>query len=111
VEAEEKEKTEWRRKFGAVSLSVPPKDIVPIIAVGCFGPEESARLEWEMIDFERKHIDLSASITKDGERRIVDMSDNLIEWLSICRKRAGKILPDNFCRKCWALSRSGFLPP
>jgi len=109
VEAEEEEKTEWRRKFGAVSLSVPPKDMVPIIAVGCFvgvRPEESARLEWEMIDFEHKHIDLPASITKDGERRIVDMSDNLIEWLSICRKRAGKILPGNFRRKRWALSRS-----
>ena len=83
--------------------------MVLIIAVGCFAgvrPEESARLEWEMIDFERKHIDLPASITKDGERCIVDMSDNLIEWLSICRKRTGKILPDNFRRKRWVLSRA-----
>ena len=37
-----------------------------------------------LIDFDRKHIDLPAAITKDGERRIVDMSDNLLEWLLLC---------------------------
>ena len=73
-------------------------DMVPILAVGCFAgvrPDESARLEWEMIDFDRKHIDLPAAITKDGQRRIVDMSDNLLEWLFLCCRPAGKILPEN----------------
>ncbi len=45
-------------------------DMVPILAVGCFAgvrPDESARLEWQMIDFDRKHIDLPAAITKDGQ--------------------------------------------
>ena len=81
-------------------------DMVPIITVGCFAgvrPDESTRLEWEMIDFDRRHIDLPAAITKDGERRIVDMSGNLIEWLFLCRRPSGNILPENFRRKRWAL--------
>ena len=54
--------------------------LVPIITVGCFAgmcPDQSTRLEWEMIDLVRKHFDVPAPFTKDGERRIVDMSDNL----------------------------------
>jgi integrase len=84
VEANEWEKNSWRERFGSLSLSVPPMDLAPIMAVGCFGgvrPEESARMTWEMVDFKRKHIDLPAEITKAGERRIVDISDNLLEWL------------------------------
>ena len=93
VEAAGEEKAAWRRKFGAISILIPPMDMVPIITVGCFvdvRPDESARMEWEMIDFDRKHIDLPAAITKDGERRIVDMSDNLLEWLFLCRRPSGK---------------------
>ena len=96
VEADEREKNSWREKFGAISLTVPPMDLVPIIAVGCFGgvrPEESARMTWDMVDFKRKHIDLPADITKDGDRRIVDMSENLAEWLLPCRKESGPLLP------------------
>jgi integrase len=102
VEAAEDEKAAWRKKFGSISILVPPMDTVPILALGCFAgvrPDESARMKWEMIDFDRKHIDLPAAITKDGQRRIVDMSDNLIEWLFLCRKPSGKILPENFRRK------------
>jgi hypothetical protein len=93
VEAAEEEKTAWRKKFGSISILVPPMDIVPIITVGCFAdvrPDESARMEWEMIDLDRKHIDLPAAITKDGQRRIVDISDNLLEWLFLCRSRPGR---------------------
>lgn len=109
VEANEEEKDSWREKFGAVSFTVPPMDMVPIITVGCFGgvrPEESARMTWEMVDFKRKHFDLPAEITKDGDRRIVDMPDNLIEWLLACRKNSGSLFPTNFRRKRWALCRA-----
>jgi integrase len=69
------------------------------LGIGCFGgvrPEESARMTWEMVDFKRKHIDLPAEITKAGERRIVDMPDNLVEWLLPSRKESGPLLPVNF---------------
>jgi integrase len=109
VEAEECERDFWRERFGSLSVTVPPMDLAPIIAVGCFGgvrPEESARMTWDMPDFKRKHIDLPAEITKAGERRIVDMPDNLVEWLLACRKQSGPLLPVNFRRKRWALCRA-----
>ncbi|MEO6847154.1 MAG: hypothetical protein ABI254_07840 [Chthoniobacterales bacterium] len=109
AEAADEEKEAWRKKFGAVSLTVPATDLLPMMAVGCFAgvrPEESARMTWGMVDFERKHIDLPAEITKDGDRRIVDMSDNLIEWLLACRKDSSGPLPVNFRRKRWALCRA-----
>jgi len=108
IEASQEEKTEWREKFGAVSLLVPPLDLIPIMSLGCFAgvrPEESARMTWEMIDFKKKHIDLPANITKDGNRRIVEMSANLLKLLTPCCKESGSLLPSNFRRKRWALCR------
>ena len=66
---------------------------------------ESARMTWDMVDFKRKHIDLPAEIAKAGERRIVDMPDNLVQWLRPCRKESGALQPVNFRRKRWALCR------
>ena len=63
-------------------------------------------MTWDMVDFKRKHIDLPAEITKAGDRRIVDMPDNLVEWLLACRKESGPLLPVNFRRKRWALCRA-----
>jgi hypothetical protein len=34
---------------------------------------------------DRKNIDLPASITEAGNRRTVDTSDNLLEWLFLYR--------------------------
>ena len=108
VEAAEHEMDTWRERSGALSISLSPMDLAPIITVGCFGgirPEESARMPWDMVDFKRRHIDLPADITKAGERRIVDMTDNLVEWLLSCRKESGPLLPVNFRRKRWALCK------
>jgi hypothetical protein len=43
-----------------------------------------------------------AAITKDGERRIVDMSENLLDVTFSCRP-SGEGSAENFTRNCWAL--------
>lgn len=109
VEADENEKELWRDKFGAVSLTVPAMDMAPLVAVGCFAgvrPEESILMTWDMVDFKRKHIDLPAEITKDGDRRLPVISENLMEWLMACRKETGSLVPTNLRRKRWALCRA-----
>jgi hypothetical protein len=35
----------------------------------------------------------------DRNRRTVGTSDNLLEWLFLCRKPSGRILPETFRRK------------
>ena len=74
-------------------VSVHPGDLIPYLAVGLWAgvrPEESVRMEWQHIDFERRHIDLPAKITKDHQRRIVPMETNLIKWLMPHRPANGQ---------------------
>jgi hypothetical protein len=55
----EDEKAAWRKKFASISPR-SADDRCPALALGCFAgvrPDESARMKWEMIDFDRKHID------------------------------------------------------
>ncbi len=73
-------------------VTVYPGDLIPYLAVGLWAgvrPEESIRMGWQDIDFERKHIDLPAKITKDHK------DDNpiepiLIEWLMLYRPASGQ---------------------
>ena len=37
VEADEREKDSWRKKFGAISINVSPMDLAPVVTIGCFG--------------------------------------------------------------------------
>lgn len=109
VAAEEHEKDAWRKKYRRTVFRISAMEMAPILCVGCFGgvrPEESVRMTWEMVDFERKHLDLPGEITKDGERRIVDMSDNLVTSLLACRKESGPLSPDDFRRKRWMLCKA-----
>ena len=74
-------------------VTVYPGDLIPYLAVGLWAgvrPEESIRMEWQHIDFERKHIDLPAKIAKDHQRRIIPMEPNLIEWLMAYRPASGQ---------------------
>ncbi len=53
-------------------------------AIGLFAgvrPLELERLEWKHVDFEEKHIEITAAVSKTGRRRIIDMSPNLHAWL------------------------------
>ncbi len=53
---------------GKVSIiSVHPGDLIPWLTIGLFAgvrPDETLRLDWGDIDFERKHIDLPAAKAK-----------------------------------------------
>ena len=53
-------------------------------------PDETLRLDWEDIDFERRQIDLPAKKTKGRTRRIIPMEPNLIAWLKPYRPESGK---------------------
>jgi integrase len=56
------------------TITVYPGDLIPWLTVGMFAglrPEEAKRLEWQDIDFRRKHIDLPARKAKGRKRRII----------------------------------------
>jgi integrase len=72
--------------------------ILPGVALGLFAgirPEsEGLHLDWSHIDFEDRTINVEPDKTKaDSSARYVEMSDNLIAWLSPFRQLRGAIFP------------------
>ena len=58
---------------------------LPYTAIALFAavrPTELSKLTWADIDLESKTITLGARIAKLRAKRIVEMSDNLVEWLA-----------------------------
>jgi integrase len=66
-------------------------------------PDELPRMRWEMVDVLEKHIVLPASVTKSNARRVIEMEDCLVEWLSALPSpspnRTGPISPQKNIRK------------
>jgi len=92
------------------TITVYPGDLIPWLTVGMFAglrPEEAKRLEWQDIDFRRKHIDLPARKAKGRKRRIIPLEPNLIEWLTPYRPASGEgKIVQNFRWKFQAFARA-----
>jgi len=69
--------------------------IIPYLAIGYFAglrPEnELVNLDWKDIDFEAKTIRVSPATAKKRRQRYVDMTDNLVAWLTPYALKSGKI--------------------
>ena len=80
--------------------------IVPYLAIGYFAglrPEnELANLDWKDVDISAKTIRVSPATAKKRRQRYVDMSDNLIQWLTPYVQKEGKI---GFSRKYFRAAR------
>jgi integrase/recombinase XerD len=87
-------------KVGKTKMSVIkvyPGELVPWFVLGLFAglrPEETVRLDWADIDFDRRQIDLPAKKAKGRTRRIIPIEPNLTEWLKAYRPvdRKGKVV-------------------
>jgi integrase len=99
----------------ALDLLKVAAELTPWVAAGLFAglrPEESQRLDWEDIDFSRRHIDLPAHKSKTRDRRIIPFLGHLEEWLLPYRQPSGLIIPRNFRRHFWAMAeRAGYRIP
>jgi integrase len=69
--------------------------IRPFILLGGFAGlrnEERINLNWSDIRLSEKIIDLSAKISKTGQRRLVPISENLAKWLALYAKESGPVI-------------------
>ena len=48
-------------------------------------------MHWSALNFETKHITLSADVTKTKQRRLIPMPDNLVAWMELHRGKVGRI--------------------
>ena len=59
--------------------------LIPYVALGIFAgirPKELARLTWRDIDLGLGLVTIASKVSKKRERRHIDMSDNLKDWLT-----------------------------
>ncbi|WP_264513200.1 tyrosine-type recombinase/integrase [Luteolibacter rhizosphaerae] len=77
------------------------QEFLPWLALGAFSGLRSGEmrawnkpaLDWSMVKLDRGHIDLPASISKTGRRRLVPISPTLAAWLKECKPpKEGPIL-------------------
>lgn len=70
-------------------------ETVPYFALCLFAgirPQgEIGRLTWADINFERREIDIRADVSKTGDERFIEMSENLVLWLLPHRQTSGAI--------------------
>lgn len=73
--------------------------LVPLIAITAFAgvrhgemnEEKLEHLDWKNVRFKTKRIIIGEDESKTGTARVVDMPDNLVEWLLPYRRNSGKI--------------------
>ena len=73
--------------------------LIPYTAIGIFAgvrPAELQRLTWENIDLKEKFIHVGAKASKTSERRLVDINDNLLDWLLPAEAMGTPIFPKNW---------------
>lgn len=82
-------------------------ELVPYIALGLFAGLRSAelmRLDWSAIKIVDRSIIVGAKIAKKRSRRVVEIADNLVEWLTPHVKGFGPVVdPENFRKRMFAL--------
>lgn len=75
-------------------LNHAPEHLIAPLAIKAFSgvrTEEMVRMDWSAVNFETRHIILSADVTKTKQRRLIPMSDNLVAWLAPLQGRTGRI--------------------
>jgi integrase/recombinase XerD len=81
-------------QMGAL-LAAAHEDWLPVLSIGGFAglrPEELRRLDWEEVDVKGGFIEVKASKSKTGKRRLVTISKNLRAWLLRYEGRTGRIV-------------------
>lgn len=81
----------------ALLAAANPK-VVPMLAIGGFAglrEAEVGRLDWRDIRLGEKVIVLGSHITKTSRRRVVEMPNNLVEWLTPHSRAEGRVVAPN----------------
>ncbi|MBV8816649.1 MAG: tyrosine-type recombinase/integrase [Verrucomicrobia bacterium] len=71
-------------------------ELLPLLVVQAFCGVRSAkilRLRWSDVDIARGFVQVAAEHAKGARRRLIEMSENLKEWLLPYGDRCGKLWP------------------
>lgn len=68
--------------------------LLPLLVLGGFAGLRTAEIErqlWEDINVERGFIRVTAAKGNTAQKRLVPISENLKQWLSLCRRESGPV--------------------
>jgi integrase len=77
-------------------LNAAGSELLPLLAIQAFCGVRSAetlRLRWSDVDVTRGFVQVAAEHAKGARRRVVEMPENLKEWLRPYGDRSGKLWP------------------
>ena len=72
------------------------RDFLPFFALSAFSGlrrEEIIRLDWSEVKLDRNLIDLPFAKSKNRRRKLIEISENLKEWLSPFARPEGSLMP------------------
>lgn len=84
-----------RKILGATAGHTKFSSALPAFAIGFFAglrPNEVVGLDWKDVCFKTKRIRVSPETAKRRRSRLVDMPDNLVEWLKPYARESGKVI-------------------
>lgn len=103
------------RELISVAASYKGGKLVPYVALAAFcaiRPDELARLSWDQIDLKERQVTITASAAKKRGRRVVDVPENCIAWLSPHAKKRPPIKGPNWRKDFdWVKARVGYGNP
>jgi integrase len=77
-------------------LQAVDRDFVPFFALSAFSGlrrQEIIRLDWSEVKLDRNLIDLPFAKSKNRRRRLIEVSENLKQWLSPFARESGSVMP------------------
>jgi integrase len=93
----------------ATILHAAPPHLIPLLAIGAFSGirmAELARLDWTAVDLDRGHIEVRAGQAKTSSRRLIPISQNLIQWLTPLPRTGRVIASGQIQKEVSALARA-----
>jgi len=81
----------------AAFLSFVHPETIPFFTISAFTGlrrAEVERLDWSEIKLDRKLIDLPANKSKNHRRKLIEVPDNLLVWLTPYERKSGSVKPN-----------------
>jgi len=93
-------------------LNACDDDTLPYAAISLFAglrASEVQKLDWSEVDFESRHIEITAAKSKTSRRRLVPIAENLAAWIQPLAKLRGLVVPSGLRKRFDAVkARAGF---
>jgi integrase/recombinase XerD len=77
-------------------LNAVDSDFLPFFALSAFSGlrrEEIIRLDWSEVKLDRNLVDLPFSKSKNRRRKLIEISENLRQWLAPFVRESGSLMP------------------